>query len=232
MDRPRRWPMNGDASKRRKRRVALAATAWAALRAMRPTQWSKNGLVLLAAIFSRTMLDSPTATRVLIGFAAFCLAASGVYIVNDLADRQRDQLHPRKRNRPIASGALGVGLAVGLAAALFAGRAGAGALADAGRPVPRPAARARPIRRARWWRAALPAGAAGLRRAQSRLHHLAQASGAVGCLRHRGGIRAAGAGGRVRGGGLHLAVVLSLRHLPLALPGAGQAARRAAACHR
>lgn len=96
-------------------------TIWAALRAMRPTQWSKNGLVLLAAIFSRTMFDSPTATRVLIGFAAFCLAASGVYIVNDLADRSRDQLHPRKRFRPIASGALGAGPAVGLAATLFAG---------------------------------------------------------------------------------------------------------------
>ncbi|HEX8733361.1 MAG TPA: decaprenyl-phosphate phosphoribosyltransferase [Ktedonobacterales bacterium] len=95
-------------------------TAWAALRAMRPTQWSKNGLVLLAAIFSRTMLDAPTAERVLIGFAAFCLAASGVYIVNDLADRDRDRLHPRKRFRPIASGALGVGRAAWLAAALFA----------------------------------------------------------------------------------------------------------------
>ncbi len=99
------------------------ATARAALRAMRPEQWTKNGLTLLAAVFSRTLLDGPTLTRVLIGFAAFCLAASGVYLVNDLADRQRDQLHPRKRYRPIASGALSPQLAAWLAAALFAGAA-------------------------------------------------------------------------------------------------------------
>lgn len=102
------------------------ATAWAALRAMRPEQWTKNGLTLLAAVFSRTIFDGPTLTRVVIGFAAFCLAASGVYIVNDLADRHRDQLHPRKRYRPIASGALSPLAARWLAVALFAG---AGALA-------------------------------------------------------------------------------------------------------
>jgi len=99
------------------------ATGLAALRAMRPTQWTKNGLVLLAAIFSRTVLDGPTALRVTIGFAAFCLAASGVYIVNDLADRHRDRLHPRKRFRPIASGALSPRVATWLAATLFAGAA-------------------------------------------------------------------------------------------------------------
>ena len=98
-----------------------ARAAWAALRAMRPDQWTKNGLTLLAAVFSRTIFDAPTLTRVLIGFAAFCLAASGVYLVNDLADRQRDQAHPRKRFRPIASGALSPRAAAGLAVALFAG---------------------------------------------------------------------------------------------------------------
>lgn len=99
------------------------ATARVALRAMRPGQWSKNGLVLLAAVFSRTLFDAPTLTRVVIGFAAFCLAASGIYIVNDLADRQRDQQHPLKRFRPIASGALDPRLAAWLAAALFVGAA-------------------------------------------------------------------------------------------------------------
>jgi 4-hydroxybenzoate polyprenyltransferase len=95
------------------------SAAWAALRAMRPEQWTKNGLLLLAAVFSRTIVDTPTLLRVLTGFAVFCLAASGVYLVNDLADRQRDQLHPRKRYRPIASGALSMQAAAWLAAALF-----------------------------------------------------------------------------------------------------------------
>ncbi|HEX8994615.1 MAG TPA: UbiA prenyltransferase family protein [Ktedonobacterales bacterium] len=102
------------------------ATAWAALRAMRPEQWSKNGLVVLAAVFSRTIFDAPTLERVVIGFAAFCLAASGIYIVNDLADRERDRLHPVKRYRPIASGALNSRLAAWLAATLFAGAAALG----------------------------------------------------------------------------------------------------------
>lgn len=95
------------------------AVVWAAVRAMRPEQWTKNGLTLLAAVFSRTIFDGPTLERVAIGFVAFCLAASGVYIVNDLADRQRDQLHPRKRYRPIASGALSPQAATWLAVALF-----------------------------------------------------------------------------------------------------------------
>ncbi|HET9109609.1 MAG TPA: UbiA family prenyltransferase [Ktedonobacterales bacterium] len=96
---------------------------WVAVRAMRPQQWTKNGLTLLAAVFSRTIFDGPTLTRVLIGFAAFCLAASGIYLVNDLADRERDQAHPVKRYRPIASGALDPRTASWLAATLFAGAA-------------------------------------------------------------------------------------------------------------
>ncbi|HEY7851071.1 MAG TPA: UbiA prenyltransferase family protein [Ktedonobacterales bacterium] len=99
------------------------SVVWAALRAMRPEQWTKNGLILLAAVFSRTIFDAPTLARVGIGFAVFCLAASGVYLINDLADRQRDRLHPRKRYRPIASGALGPRPAAWLAAILFAGAA-------------------------------------------------------------------------------------------------------------
>src|SRR5487761_189296 len=101
--------------------AATRRVIWAAARAMRPEQWTKNGLTLLAAVFSRTILDGPTLARVAVGFAAFSLAASGVYLVNDLTDRSRDQLHPRTRLRPIASGALSPRAAGGLAAALFAG---------------------------------------------------------------------------------------------------------------
>ncbi len=83
-----------------------------AVRAMRPQQWTKNGLVLLAAIFARRVTDLATDERVLVAFAAFSLMASAVYIVNDIADRERDLHHPRKRLRPIASGRLSIWLAV------------------------------------------------------------------------------------------------------------------------
>lgn len=105
------------------RPASKLGASWVAVRAMRPQQWTKNGLTLLAAVFSRTIFDGPTLTRVLIGFVAFCLAASGIYLVNDLADRERDRAHPVKRHRPIASGALDPRAAAWLAVALFAGAA-------------------------------------------------------------------------------------------------------------
>lgn len=78
----------------------------AAVRAMRISQWSKNGFVLLALIFARRLSDGTALGRTLIAFVAFCFASSAVYIINDLADRERDRMHPRKRLRPIASGQL------------------------------------------------------------------------------------------------------------------------------
>lgn len=99
----------------------------AAIRAMRPGQWSKNGFVLLALIFARRLSDGTALGRTLVAFVAFCFAASAVYIINDLADQERDRIHPRKRHRPIASGQLSPGgaivtlaLCLGVAAALVA----------------------------------------------------------------------------------------------------------------
>jgi 4-hydroxybenzoate polyprenyltransferase len=86
-----------------------------AVRAMRPRQWSKNALVLLALVFSRRLTDVPSVGRALLAFVAFSFAASMVYVINDLADREKDRLHPRKRLRPIASGRLSVGMAVATA---------------------------------------------------------------------------------------------------------------------
>ena len=86
---------------------------------MRPAQWTKNGFVLLALIFARMLGDGQAVGRTLLAFVAFCFAASAVYIINDLADRERDRTHPRKRLRPIASGALsGRGAAVTLVVCL------------------------------------------------------------------------------------------------------------------
>ena len=97
----------------------------AAVRAMRPKQWTKNGLVLLALVFARKLTDVPSVERAVLAFFAFSLAASTVYIINDIADREKDRLHPKKRRRPIASGQLSLPFA-GVTALLCA--AGATAL--------------------------------------------------------------------------------------------------------
>ena len=93
-------------------RRPLARQVPQALRAMRPRQWVKNGLVLLALVFARKLTDLGSVERDLLTFAAFSLAASSIYLVNDLADRERDHWHPTKRRRPVASGALGIPLAI------------------------------------------------------------------------------------------------------------------------
>jgi 4-hydroxybenzoate polyprenyltransferase len=84
-----------------------------ALQAMRPHQWVKNLLVLAPLAFTAKglKLDGAAWTAAALAFAAFCLAASSIYLLNDLVDRAEDALHPRKRLRPIASGRLGVGAA-------------------------------------------------------------------------------------------------------------------------
>src|SRR5271166_1863089 len=78
----------------------------AAVSAMRPKQWSKNGLVLLALIFSHNLTNISAIGRVLLAFGAFSLAASTIYIVNDLVDRKSDRIHPTKSLRAVASGRL------------------------------------------------------------------------------------------------------------------------------
>lgn len=82
------------------------AVIFAAVAAMRIKQWTKNGLVLLALVFAHRLTNIGAVERALTAFFAFSLAASTIYIVNDIADREKDRVHPRKRYRPIASGRL------------------------------------------------------------------------------------------------------------------------------
>lgn len=84
----------------------LAGQLRALLVSLRPHQWTKNLLVFGGLIFSRSLFDLPAVVISLEAFVAFCLASSGVYLVNDLRDRAHDRLHPVKRFRPLASGAL------------------------------------------------------------------------------------------------------------------------------
>ena len=87
-----------------------------AVRLLRPLQWVKNGLVFLPFLFSveiawsvESLGDIPNLlARLAVLFLGFCALSSGVYVFNDLMDRNADRQHPRKRSRPIASGSVGV----------------------------------------------------------------------------------------------------------------------------
>jgi len=83
--------------------------------AMRPKQWIKNVLVAVAPVAGGVMFHSGVWWHVLVAFAAFSVSASGLYIFNDINDVESDKLHPKKSRRPIASGALGVKPARGVA---------------------------------------------------------------------------------------------------------------------
>jgi decaprenyl-phosphate phosphoribosyltransferase len=76
------------------------------LRAVRPKQWVKNVLVLAAPLSSARILEVDVLVASLIAFVAFSLAASGVYLLNDVRDVDEDRAHPTKRFRPIAAGEL------------------------------------------------------------------------------------------------------------------------------
>src|SRR5690242_14171669 len=107
------------------------------VRSMRPRQWTKNGIVFLALIFSvgqQYHLSDPStwAPKVfeaLVAFACFTLVSSADYLVNDIRDAEQDRLHPKKSKRPIAAGLLPVETAW-MAAVVLAvvGNAGAFAL--------------------------------------------------------------------------------------------------------
>jgi 4-hydroxybenzoate polyprenyltransferase len=90
----------------------------AVIQALRPHQWSKNLLIFVPVVLDHRLLDPPVVLRALLAFAAFSLAASGGYVLNDLLDVEADRWHPRRRHRPFASGALtpatGLALAGGL----------------------------------------------------------------------------------------------------------------------
>ena len=84
----------------------------AAFKALRVKQWAKNALLFAALLFSGQFVHPEKVLEACIGFMAFSLAASAGYIFNDTLDREADRKHPKKKFRPIASGALPVPTAV------------------------------------------------------------------------------------------------------------------------
>jgi decaprenyl-phosphate phosphoribosyltransferase len=96
----------------------VRAGAAALVRACRPRQWVKNVLVLAAPGAAGALTQPEVPGRLALTFLAFCALSSSTYLLNDLHDRHEDRLHPRRANRPIASGALSPTLAIGAAVAL------------------------------------------------------------------------------------------------------------------
>lgn len=79
-------------------------TPAAAIKALRPKQWTKNGVLFAPLLFAKSIFAGDLMLRAVIAVAAFSALASGVYVLNDWFDREKDRLHPEKKNRPIAAG--------------------------------------------------------------------------------------------------------------------------------
>jgi 4-hydroxybenzoate polyprenyltransferase len=92
----------------------------ALLRALRTHQWVKNLLVFVPVMLDHKILDPPVVANALIAFVAFCCAASGGYVLNDLLDTEADRRHRTKRHRPFAAGTLSRSFGAVLVPLLFA----------------------------------------------------------------------------------------------------------------
>jgi 4-hydroxybenzoate polyprenyltransferase len=82
------------------------------LKLFRVKQWTKNGLLFAGIIFTRQLHVLPLLLKVVAGVGVFCLLSSALYICNDIMDLEQDRNHPRKKFRPLASGALSVPIAM------------------------------------------------------------------------------------------------------------------------
>jgi 4-hydroxybenzoate polyprenyltransferase len=86
---------------------------------IRPWQWYKQGVILIAIVFSKQLFDPLAWGQVAVAVAAFCAVAGATYIFNDISDVEEDRNHPEKRNRPIASGQVSVQTAGAFAISLL-----------------------------------------------------------------------------------------------------------------
>jgi 4-hydroxybenzoate polyprenyltransferase len=96
----------------------------AVVASLRPRQWVKNLFVFAGLVFAQQLFTAAALTA-LAAFAIFCALSGAVYLVNDVADRERDRRHPTKRLRPIAAGRLSAGAAVAIAVLIATGAIGA-----------------------------------------------------------------------------------------------------------
>jgi decaprenyl-phosphate phosphoribosyltransferase len=97
---------------------------------MRPAHWIKNAIVLFPVVFAMRTGDLTAWRSAGLATVAFCLASSAIYIFNDIRDRAADQLHPRKKDRPLASGQIGTTAATLEALCLLIGAIGVALLVN------------------------------------------------------------------------------------------------------
>jgi 4-hydroxybenzoate polyprenyltransferase/phosphoserine phosphatase len=100
----------------------------AVVRAMRPHQWLKNLLLLVPLVAAHRIAEVELLAIALLAFVSFSLCASSAYVANDLLDLRADRHHPRKRFRPLASGALSLQQGLGLSLLLLASGLGLAAI--------------------------------------------------------------------------------------------------------
>jgi 4-hydroxybenzoate polyprenyltransferase len=98
----------------------LYTNIYGLLRTLRPRQWIKNGFVFIALVFDQKLFVWPLLLKTIFAFILFCMISSTVYIINDLADLEKDKQHPKKRNRALPSGQLQPWFAVSSAVAILA----------------------------------------------------------------------------------------------------------------
>ena len=87
---------------------------------VRPHQYIKNLFIFTPMFFVGKISEMEILLQAVIAFIAFCFCASGIYILNDLQDIESDQLHPKKKHRPLATGAIEKKMALALMGCLFA----------------------------------------------------------------------------------------------------------------
>ena len=88
------------------------------LRLLRPGHWIKNVFVLLPILFAMKLAEPLSWVRIGVATGGFCMISSCIYIINDIHDRERDKLHPAKKNRPVAAGHVSISFAMIMAVVL------------------------------------------------------------------------------------------------------------------
>ncbi len=82
------------------------------IKSLRISSYIKNSFVIAPLIFAKKLFEIKTVGEVLAGAFLFCMISSAVYLINDIRDIEFDRNHPRKKNRPIATGALPISTAI------------------------------------------------------------------------------------------------------------------------
>lgn len=88
------------------------------IKTMRPKQWTKNIVIFAPLTFDVKLFNLRYLAQTIAGFVLLCLISGTVYIINDLVDVEQDRQHPKKRNRPLASGQVSTDVAIAAAIVL------------------------------------------------------------------------------------------------------------------